>query len=475
MVSQTLRDQMVLFMDNRLSSSSQSTIATAVGKHWVPFCQLYDLSLQVASGSPNRGGIMASFIIYLANKQLAYPTITSYLWGVVDHHLALGFASPLSTVRDWSTFMHSVEVETHTPADGRKMLPWRALIQVLMRIDVTSKAEVGMALFLLIMLFTMSRPEIIPKAYTGVNAFNLRKHVARKHVRTIHGYVEVSFRSIKQDPLCKRPAAVYGEAWRAIGGCTGLLNVDRWLSIYDGLMQFSTPHDACNTPFFVDVDDRELIYPRANSLLRMLLVRMGMAAPLALTYAMGGVRSLGYNATKGVDGDETARVQGMWGSNAHMHYDRPMLDRVLSLPSRLAQFAAASTAPISPVGAFEASPGNMVAPAGQAAVPIVRPLAAVASSMALPPGWSTHMTTSANGRSRRFYVHSSGKKLYSMPGVLRFNSSVAAAPPSPASALPTLGAQASPAFRMHPLTLPTFLHEIVVENDRPSKRAKRAR
>ena len=65
--------------------------------------------------------------------------------------------------------------------------------------------------------------------------------------------------------------------------------------------------------------------------------------------------------------------------------------------------------------------------------------------------------------------------IYSMPEVLRFNASVAAAPPSPASALPTLGAQASPAFRMHPLTLPTFLHEIVVENDRPSKRVKRAR
>ena len=108
-------------------------------------------------------------------------------------------------------------------------------------------------------------------------------------------------------------------------------------------MLFSTPHDACNTSFFVDVDGRELIYPRANSLLRELLVRMGMSAVLAITYAMGGVRSLGYNATKGVDGVETVRVHGMWGSNAHMHYDRPMLDRVLSLPSRPAQFAAAST------------------------------------------------------------------------------------------------------------------------------------
>ena len=70
-------------------------------------------------------------------------------------------------------------------------------------------------------------------------------------MRTVHGYVEVSFRSIKQDPLCKRPVIVYGEAWRAIGGCTGLLNVDWWLSLYDGLMFFFTPYDACNTPFLL--------------------------------------------------------------------------------------------------------------------------------------------------------------------------------------------------------------------------------
>ena len=74
-------------------------------------------------------------------------------------------------------------------------------------------------------------------------------------------------------------------------------------------MHFLTPHEACNTPLFVDVDGRELIYPRANSLLRKLLVRMGMAAALTTTYAVGGVRSLGYNATKGVDGDQTAHVQ----------------------------------------------------------------------------------------------------------------------------------------------------------------------
>ena len=144
---------------------------------------------------------------------------------------------------------------------------------------------------------------------------------------------------------------------------------------------------------------------------------------------------------------------------------------------RLAQFAAASTAPISPVGAFDASPGNILAPAGQAPAPIVQPQAAVAAPpRALLLGWSTHMAAPAKGgRSRRVHIHSSGKKLHSLPAVLRFNSSLAAAPPSPASALPTVGAQASPAYRMHPLTQPTFLHEIMVENDRPSKRARRAR
>ena len=121
---------------------------------------------------------MASFVVTLANKQLTYGTITSYVWGVVDHHLSSGYASPLSSVRDWQTFMHSVEVETHTPSEGRRMLPWVALVRLLAQIDVAVKWEVSMALFLLVMLFTMSRPEIIPKSFTGKESFDLGKHLA---------------------------------------------------------------------------------------------------------------------------------------------------------------------------------------------------------------------------------------------------------------------------------------------------------
>ena len=305
--------------------------------------------------------------------------------------------------------------------------------------------------------------------------FDLGKHLARKHVRTLHGYVEICFRAIKQDPLCKRPAAVAGEAWRAIGGCTGLLNVHRWLSIYDGLMGFTTPFNECSSPFFIDDLGRELTYPKANTLLRKLLLRVSdFTEDQARLYSVGGVRSLGYNAAKGVDGDELARVQGMWGSDAHMHYDRPMLERVLALPSRLAQYASAATAPISPVGAFEASSQNFLVTTTSSGssstnLPIV-------SKNSLPVGWSTHMHQPATGgRPYRVYVHVDGRRALSLPAMRRLHAASSTPPSSPARALPQLAAQPSPGFRLHPLTQPQFLHEIVVEGDRPSKRRPPAR
>lgn len=414
---------------------------------------------------------MASFVVTLADKQLRYGTISSYVWAVVDHHLSQGFASPLSNVRDWTTFMHSVEVETHVPAEGRRMLPWKAMVRVLRTIDRTVRWECGMGLLLLILLFTMSRPEILPKALTGDNSFDLGKHLARKHVRQVHGYIEVCFRSIKQDPLCKRPAIVEGEAWRAIGSCTGVLNVDYWLQTYLDLCSFTSP--SSEEPLFLDDSGRVLTYARANFLLRELLQRVdGFTKEEAYKYALGGVRSLGYNAAKGVDGDETARIQGMWGSDAHMHYDRPMLERVLLLPAKLAQYAASATSNLSPLGAFEDSSSNLNSPSPP-------PPPAVPSDV--PHGWTVLSRVTAAGRAYKVYVHdATGTRLQSLAAVHRW--SPPAAPVSAVSSssvpLPSVAPQDSPSYRLHPLTQPMWLHEIVVEGDRPSARrspAKRAR
>ena len=100
---------------------------TAWNKHWIPFCNEYGLPDFVADGDPNRAGIMASFVLTLANKgTLVYSSMQGYLWAVVNEHLSKGHASPLANVRDWKLFMHAVQVECHEPSEPRKMVPWVA-------------------------------------------------------------------------------------------------------------------------------------------------------------------------------------------------------------------------------------------------------------------------------------------------------------------------------------------------------------
>jgi hypothetical protein len=111
-------------LQNRLAPSSQSTIATALKKWWIPFCNHYDLDLYIPSGDPRRAGIMASFVLYMVTHgHLKYGTMQGYIWGVVDHHLQHGRASPLTNVRDWRSFMSAVEIEDpHVPV-ARLMVP----------------------------------------------------------------------------------------------------------------------------------------------------------------------------------------------------------------------------------------------------------------------------------------------------------------------------------------------------------------
>ena len=72
-VSAALRASLETFMEVRLRPSSISTINTAWNKHWIPFCNEYDLPEFVVDGDPNRAGVMASFVLTLAyvdDKQL---------------------------------------------------------------------------------------------------------------------------------------------------------------------------------------------------------------------------------------------------------------------------------------------------------------------------------------------------------------------------------------------------------------------
>ena len=206
------------YLCNRLQKSSQSTINTVWSKHWTPFCDLHSLAYFVPTGCPNRGGIMAAFLVTLATKQLAYSTVHGYIWAVVEKHLQHGFASPLANVRDWAPLLHGVEVEIgHGGSEPRNMLPWLLFVRVIPRFDPRSIAEMATLLTLLFIFFLVSRPELLPATRA---CFDTAKHLTRGKVRWIKGYLEVCMEKIKQDPLCKRPACISGKAWRAIGnGC----------------------------------------------------------------------------------------------------------------------------------------------------------------------------------------------------------------------------------------------------------------
>ena len=132
---------------------------------------------------------MASFVLELVWKgNLVFKSIQGYVWGVVDHHLEHHYASPLSNVRDWAVFMHSVEVETHIPSEPRKMVGWSTFIHTLHKIDRTSPWDVGIGLFMLVLFYCASRPEILPGTLDGQRNFDKQKHFRRRDIRYQDGH-----------------------------------------------------------------------------------------------------------------------------------------------------------------------------------------------------------------------------------------------------------------------------------------------
>ena len=328
------------FLAKRLQPSSQSTIKTARSKWWIPFCVEHGLEEFITSGHVHRGGIMASFVLSLAKSNLAYSTITGYIWAIVDMHVTQGYASPLSNVRDWAMFMHSVEVEVHRPSEPRLMVPWLLFVRAIPLVNLQDCSEVATLILEEIILFTATRSEIIPDTLSG---FTAAKHLRCKDVRwLLHGYLEICFRSIKQDPLCKRPACVAGMAWRAIGPAVGIFDLLSVVKFYFCTFRADFQPDD---PFLIQTSGQPLTYSRANAVARQIWARVpGAGSDVANKYSLGGLRVLSRNLIAGVAGSETARVQGMWES-CDVVYDRPTLERVLQVPSRMADFAHSAAMP----------------------------------------------------------------------------------------------------------------------------------
>ena len=78
-----------------------------------------------------------------------------------------------------------------------------------------------------------------------------------------------------------------------------------------------------------------------------------MSLEKAKRYGLHGLRVLGYNCWRGANGEDVAKLQGGWGSNAHRSYGREMLLEILQVPQRAANYAALNSLPAMPLDATD--------------------------------------------------------------------------------------------------------------------------
>ena len=129
-----------------------------------------------------------------------------------------------------------------------------------------------------------------------------------------------------------------GKAWRAIGRGPKLFDLEAWLTLMCNMRAKLGLTMDPSSPLFLMEDGRHLIYAKAVNLMREVMDTF-LPAGESMTFSVGGVRVLAYNIFKSVCGDTTARVQGMWGSDAHELYDRGDLAKILDVPSRMLGFS----------------------------------------------------------------------------------------------------------------------------------------
>ena len=154
-------DQLAIInvLNERLCKSSHSQIETVRSKWWSKFLlhKNYDFST-IPAGSPARGGIMASFALYMARAGLKYGTLQGYIWAICEYHIQLGgiVADPLDNVQDWSRFMAALEVQAwvDSSVEPHEMVPFQLFVRTLCALDRTDHNDVMLGVILVFMYFT---------------------------------------------------------------------------------------------------------------------------------------------------------------------------------------------------------------------------------------------------------------------------------------------------------------------------------
>ena len=340
----------------RLGVSSQSTICTAINKWWMPFATKHKLPELVPDGDPNRGATAAAFALFMAKEgKLAYGTIQGYIWGWEQHHLNNGRHTPLDNVQDWARWMRALEVQIYVPSEPTLMVPFLLLSRALCKASVMVFWEVRTAVALLQMFYTMSRSEYpVPKTHNGLHNFDGNQHCRRCDVRTINGYVEWAFGTIKQDRLGKRLRGGQRE-WKPVGDASGVMSMRYWLDHYLAHVNFSSPESEA--PFFLREDGQPLLYNDLLTDMRRLFCKVdGVTEEIANKYGLHGIRVLGWNAGRAAMGEEVAALQGDWLSDCRQRYNRETLNKILAMAQAAATRAADAANPLPALPLDEPAP-----------------------------------------------------------------------------------------------------------------------
>ena len=325
-----------VLMDNRLSTSSMRTVNRAVTL-WNEVRTLFNWEELVLTGDPERGGKLASFVIYMVDNhpELVYDSINSYVWGFRWYVKLQHQADPIIGVINWHDFMQSVKVVTWVPHEPRREVPLELLRRMIQAADINVFWEVQTVFICLVLLFSFSRSECpCPKTHTGEGSFNrlihwqMRDFIIRMVDNCGHVLV-VRMKGYKQDPRIERPEA-RGEDPQPGQSRTGGndlvhigdvpddpdFSVFRWLRL---LLSFYPAGRDPSVPMFLGREMmRPLLYSGALSDFRRLLGRVTND----IAYGLHGLRVKGYNLAVAGAGGELAKAHGGWKSGACHRYQR---------------------------------------------------------------------------------------------------------------------------------------------------------
>ena len=412
---------------------SAGKIKTAWEKWWLPHRRFHNLPDFIVAGDVNRGGQMASFMLFQANspRPNKFSTMQGYAWGVCAKHMNEGGAScnPLDGVGDWSRFMAALEVQAFVDSsvEPRLMIPFNVLLQTLLHLNTKNRLDAALGCIMCMCYYTMSRSESpLPKS---VKTFDQNKHIRRQDVRLLFDqYVEWGLGSIKQDSGNKRSQRDPDKRdWKPCGEATGVLSMRYWYGVYASQSCWASG----TSPFFYGSDGKCLTYSTMLAHMRECMARVpGISQETAVKYGFHGLRVLGYNCWRAAAGEEVAVLQGGWGSTAHRTYARDELMKILGMAQKGVSYAAqhalipmpldvadddlVAAPPLQPASNQVLSPGPVVVvPAPLPASTLSKRTSSVKSSNPTPPGFKREDRCTGNGRKYFVYYAPDGSRFES--------------------------------------------------------------